>query len=85
MQSTLCICWLGLIHLKDNQQKTFITLNGFCLLSKLPPNSYKKLPDIATSSFICSCFISADIILYNFSELGSKLFEIKFLSQVFLF
>ena len=38
---------------------------------------YKKLQDIATSSFISCCltsiFTSADIIFYNFSELDSKL------------
>ena len=46
-------------------------------ISSFEGTSYKKLQDIATSSFISCCltsiFTSADIIFYNFSELDSKL------------
>ena len=46
-------------------------------ISSFEGTSYGKLQDTATSSFVCSCFISAftsaDITFYNFLELHSKL------------
>ena len=58
-------------------------------ISSFEVTSYKKLLDIATSSFISRCFTSvfalADIILCNFSELDSKLSKRSFSPQISLF
>ena len=42
-------------------------------ISSFEGTSYKKLQDVAASSFISFCLASA-IIVCNFSELDSKLF-----------
>ena len=34
--ATNFIAWLGLMHLRDREQITFITLNEFCPLRNLP-------------------------------------------------
>ena len=58
-------------------------------ISSFEGTSYSILQDIATSSFISCCFksvfTSADIIFYNFSELGSKLSKKTCSPRIFLF
>ena len=58
-------------------------------ISSFEGTSYKKLQDIATSSFIYCCLASVftlvDIIFFNFSELDSKLLSKKYFYHEFSF